>query len=57
LNVHKVDFKRNVIRHPKEGPFSTRIAPNPRFPLSAPRNWWPTPVQDILGSARNKGGM
>jgi hypothetical protein len=31
----------NMIRHPKEGRFNSHRV-YPRFPLSAPSQWWPT---------------
>jgi len=49
--------KENMIRHPKEGHFSSRIAPNPHFPLSAPIGG-PLLVSSIfLGSGKKQGGI
>lgn len=42
------------IRHPKEGHFNSHHV-NPRFPLSAPSQWWPTLNQCFSGFNMTKG--
>ncbi|KAF8805094.1 hypothetical protein BYT27DRAFT_6679721 [Phlegmacium glaucopus] len=42
-----------MIRHPKEGRFNSHRV-NPRFPLSAPSQWWPTLI-NVFWVQHDKG--
>ena len=48
-STHSLD----MFRHPKEGHFNSHRV-NPRFPLSAPSQWWPTLI-NVFWVQRDKG--